>query len=157
MIGFLHFLFHRSRMNNGLAMQILSQLTSPDPVLWWNAFSEILHCWWQLGTMAYSKISTVVHGIFSSFSETQILQETNWKANTVRVGLGNVLDLLSSGTRESQNCISLSTLEDEYVALCDTTCELQWIRTHQAELQFSMNKPSQLLCDNTAANLQLTA
>lgn len=39
----------------------------------------------------------------------------------------------------------------EYIALCETTSELKWIRTYLAELGFDVEQSTLVFCDNTAS------
>ncbi|KAJ9538575.1 hypothetical protein OSB04_031308 [Centaurea solstitialis] len=58
---------------------------------------------------------------------------------------------LVSWKSKKQNVVSRSSVESEYRAMAQTTCELIWLRNLLGELGFAQFKPMNLYCDNEAA------
>ncbi|KAJ9535088.1 hypothetical protein OSB04_un001836 [Centaurea solstitialis] len=58
---------------------------------------------------------------------------------------------LVSWRSKKQNVVSRSSVESEYRAMAQTTCELIWLRNLTSEIGFSQTRPMNLWCDNEAA------
>ena len=56
------------------------------------------------------------------------------------------------GSRK-QKCVTLSTMEAEYIALSDTAVEVRWARNLLGELEYQQDGPTQIFGDNVAANI----
>ena len=56
------------------------------------------------------------------------------------------------GSRK-QKCVTLSTMEAEYIALSDTAVEVRWARNLLGELEYEQDGPTQIFGDNVAANI----
>nr|GEV67397.1 hypothetical protein [Tanacetum cinerariifolium] len=52
---------------------------------------------------------------------------------------------------KKQNVVSRSSLEFEYRAMAQTTCEFVWLRNLLCEISFPQSKPMKMWCDNQAA------
>jgi hypothetical protein len=56
-----------------------------------------------------------------------------------------------SWSSQKQQTVSLSTCEAEYIAMTGAAAEVQWLRQLLEELTFKQKGPTEMMCDNTAA------
>lgn len=90
------------------------------------------------------------HHVIEGFTDADYNGDpTNRRSTTgycVFVG-GNLVSWKS----KKQNVVSRSSVESEYRAMAQTTCELIRVRSLLGEIGFAQSKPMNLYCDNEAA------
>lgn len=153
LLGCLSFLASRTRPDITYAINILSQFQSNPGMAHWNVLLKLL------GYVYFTKnyklnISQV------SNNEINCYSDADFAANRDdRISIGGTILFIDGSPiiwrTFKQKCVSLSTLEAEYVSLAESAKELKWILSIIKELYecnvLNLNFESNLFCDNQAA------
>lgn len=135
MIGCLQFLCHRTRPDISTAVGILSQFSSKPTASTVRCVKRIFG--YLKSTRNYGlkfDIKTKTDEILKFFSDADFAgNKLNRKS---RSGwLAKCYGFMFLWNSRRQNCVSLSTPEAEYIALCDAACELKWIRMFSGRIR----------------------
>ncbi|UYV65269.1 hypothetical protein LAZ67_3003763, partial [Cordylochernes scorpioides] len=150
LIGSLLYLANSSRPDMTFAVTKLAQFCSNPGERHWQAAKHILR---------YIQATKNVSLIYKRGSDDILaFSDSDW-ANDIddrRSTSGSAVTIngcLVSWRSKKQNCVSLSTMESEYIALAQTTKEILWITQILENLKCLTNasRPITVFCDNRAA------
>ncbi|UYV80953.1 K02A2.6-like, partial [Cordylochernes scorpioides] len=150
LIGSLLYLANSSRPDMTFAVTKLAQFCSNPGERHWQAAKHILR---------YFQATKNVSLIYKRGSDDILaFSDSDW-ANDIddrRSTSGSPVTIngcLVSWRSKKQNCVSLSTMESEYIALAQTTKEILWIAQILENLKCLTNasRPITIFCDNRAA------
>ncbi|UYV79131.1 hypothetical protein LAZ67_17001199 [Cordylochernes scorpioides] len=150
LIGSLLYLANSSRPDMTFAVTKLAQFFSNPGERHWQAAKHILR---------YIQATKNVSLIYKRGSDDILaFSDSDW-ANDIddrRSISGSAVTIngcLVSWRSKKQNCVSLSTMESEYIALAQTTKEILWIAQILENLKCLTNasRPITIFCDNRAA------
>jgi hypothetical protein len=125
MVGSLNYLT-TTRPDIAYSVSVLSQFTTKHLEIHWNATKAILR--YLKGTLDYGiKYTNAFDVELTGYSDYDWVRNPNDRRSTTRyafcIGSGVV-----SWSSKKKPTISLSSTEEEYKALCATTCEIVWLR-----------------------------
>ncbi|GBM79268.1 Retrovirus-related Pol polyprotein from transposon TNT 1-94 [Araneus ventricosus] len=153
LLGCLAFLAARTRPDICYAVNILSQFQSNPGIVHWNTLLKLLGYVSQTSNYKLN-ISNIKDINLECFSDADFAASRD-----DRISMGGLI--LFAGKSPivwrtfKQKCVSLSTLEAEYVSLTEAAKELVWILRILKELRdlgiLKLNFEGHLLCDNQAA------
>lgn len=148
-VGSLTYLMVCTRPDIAYAVGQVAQFNHQPKLVNWVALKRIL---------CYLK-GTPKHGIIYKHSSHSVLvaySDSDYAGDIIsRRSTSGYLLLLNGGpiSRASrrQQCVSLSTTEAEYEAMCETTKEVTWMRRLLGSIGVYQTQPTTLLCDNQGA------
>lgn len=152
-LGCLAFLASRTRPDISYAVNILSQFQSNPGMIHWNTLLKLVGYIHQ--TKAYKlNISNVKDINLMCYSDADFAANRD-----DRISIGGLILFINESPimwrTFKQKCVSLSTLEAEYVSLTEASKELVWVVRILNEFKdlniLNVSFESQLLCDNQAA------
>lgn len=152
-LGCLAFISGRTRPDLCYAINILSQFQSNPGLVHWNSLLKLLG--YVMLTKAYKlKISNISNLNIKCYSDADFAANRD-----DRISLGGLILFVDDAPilwrTFKQNCVSLSTLEAEYVSLTEASKELVWVIRILNEFKdakiLNINFEGLLYCDNQAA------
>lgn len=149
-IGSLLYLSNNTRPDLSFAVSRLSQVCSnPTEVDWKN----VLHVFSYLANsknlrLCYRRTSKPIQ-VFCDSDYAGDLTDRKSRSGYVIMLAGSAVSWFS----KKQTCTATSTLESEYIAMCEVSKELLWLKSFLCELnqQIFMGEPASIFCDNQGA------
>jgi hypothetical protein len=138
-----------TRPDIAFPVSVVSQFMSSPRTPHWDAIRRILKYLKGapgLGILYQNHGHHVIEGFTDADYDGDPTSRRSTTGYCVFVG-GNLVSWKSM----KQNVVSRSSVESEYRAMAQTTCELIWLRNLLGELGFAQSKPMNLYCDNEAA------
>nr|GEV49467.1 hypothetical protein [Tanacetum cinerariifolium] len=127
-------------------ISVISQFLTALRTSYWDAITQILG--YLKGTPRFGILyANHRHHIAEGFTDADYAG----CPNTSRSSTGYCFFVggnLVSWKSKKQNVMSCSSLEAEYRAMTQTTCELVWLRNLLGEISFPQSKPIKMWCDN---------
>ncbi|GBN80378.1 Retrovirus-related Pol polyprotein from transposon TNT 1-94 [Araneus ventricosus] len=152
-LGCLSFIAGRTRPDICYAINILSQFQSNPGLVHWNILLKLLGYVAQTKTYKL-KLSEINNLNINCYSDADFAANRD-----DRISIGGLILFIDNSPiiwkTFKQKCVSLSTMESEYVSLCESAKELVWINRIFKEFEIlnviKTNVTSYLFCDNQAA------
>ncbi|GBN91597.1 Retrovirus-related Pol polyprotein from transposon RE2 [Araneus ventricosus] len=153
LLGCLSFISGRTRPDICYAVNILSQFQSNPGLVHWNILLKLLG--YVAQTKNYKlKLSEANNLNINCYSDAVFAANRD-----DRISIGGLILFIDNSPiiwkTFKQKCVSLSTVESEYVSLCESAKELVWIIRIFKEFEnlnvIKTNVTSSLFCDNQAA------
>ncbi|UYV62815.1 hypothetical protein LAZ67_2002020 [Cordylochernes scorpioides] len=150
LIGSLLYLANSSRPDMTFAVTKLAQFCSNPGERHWQAAKHILR--YLQATKNVSLIYKRGSDDILAFSDSDWANDIDDRRSTSGSAV-TINGCLVSWRSKKQNCVSLSTMESEYIALAQTTKEILWIAQILENLKCLTNasRPITIFCDNRAA------
>ncbi|UYV75490.1 hypothetical protein LAZ67_13000394 [Cordylochernes scorpioides] len=150
LIGSLLYLANSSRPDMTFAVTKLAQFCSNPGERHWQAAKHILR--YLQATKNVSLIYKRGSDDILAFSDSDWANDIDDRLSTSGSAV-TINGCLVSWRSKKQNCVSLSTMESEYIALAQTTKEILWIAQILENLKCLTNasRPITIFCDNRAA------
>ncbi|UYV78903.1 hypothetical protein LAZ67_17000189, partial [Cordylochernes scorpioides] len=150
LIGSLLYLANLSRPDMTFAVTKLAQFCSNPGERHWQAAKHILR--YLQATKNVSLIYKRGSDDILAFSDSDWANDIDDRRSTSGSAV-TINGCLVSWRSKKQNCVSLSTMESEYIALAQTTKEILWIAQILENLKCLTNasRPITIFCDNRAA------
>ena len=154
LIGCLYFLCNRSRPEISHAVNIFSQFQENPGLVHWDALLKLL------GYVQYTQhymldLSHIIEITVNCFSDSDFASNRD-----DRISMGGIILFIDNvpiiWRSNKHKCVSLSTMESEYITLTDAAKEILWISRILEKLNnfnpINFNSKScNLFCDNRAA------
>ena len=116
----------------------------------WEAVKRIMSYLKETADFGIRFVGGTNDGTLRAFSDADYAGDVDTRRSTT----GYIL-LLNNGpigwTSRRQQCTTLSTTEAEYVAACEATKEIVWMRNLLNHIGLPQPEPTTLLCDNQSA------
>ncbi|UYV78997.1 hypothetical protein LAZ67_17000580, partial [Cordylochernes scorpioides] len=150
LIGSLLYLANSSRPDMTFAVTKLAQFCSNPGERHWQAAKHILR--YLQATKNVSLIYKRGSDDILAFSDSDWANDIDDRRSTSGSAV-TINGCLVSWRSKKQNCVSLSTMESEYIVLAQTTKEILWIAQILENLKCLTNasRPITIFCDNRAA------
>ena len=139
-----------SRPDIALAVGKVAQHCSKPKMAHWSAVKRIMVYLKGTASHGISYHATGFPDLLLSYSDSDYAGDLQSRRST-----SGYLLMFHGGpitwASRRQSCVSLSTTEAEYVAMCEATKEVTWMRRLLSSIGATQLNPTKLMCDNQGA------
>jgi hypothetical protein len=138
-----------TRPNISYYVSVLSQFMAKPHEIHWNATKAVLR--YLNETLDYGiKYIDAFNVELTRYSDFDWDDNIDDRISTTGYAFG-IGSRVVSWSSKKQPTVSLSSIEEEYKALCATTCEDVWLRRLLQDVGEEQNEPTMIKCDNESS------